>query len=138
MKKYISILKHTKLFAGITDREIEEMLSCLNAQIKDFQKGEYIFHQGEYIHHIAVLVEGGLHIQQDDYWGNRSIINRIIVGEMFGEAYIAPESGALINDMVAIDKSTVVFFDARRILSTCPSACRFHSMVVQNLFFCNF
>lgn len=135
MKKYISILKHTKLFAGITDREIEEMLSCLNAQIKDFQKGEYIFHQGEYIHHIAVLVEGGLHIQQDDYWGNRSIINRIIVGEMFGEAYIAPESGALINDMVAIDKSTVVFFDARRILSTCPSACRFHSMVVQNLFF---
>ena len=32
------------------------------------------------------------------------------VGEMFGEAYAAPESGALLNDVIAEEDSTVIFF----------------------------
>lgn len=135
MKKFIPILKRTKLFAGVANHEMEAMLFCLNAQMKAYKKGEYIFRQGEHLQCIAVLVDGGLHIQQDDYWGNRSIVNRIVVGEMFGEAYIAPDSSASLNDVIAVEDSVVIFFDAGRILTTCSSACRFHALVVQNLFF---
>ena len=135
MKKYIPILKRTKLFAGVTDEEIGVMLSCLDARLHTYKKGEYVLRQGEHLNCITVLVDGELHIQRDDYWGNRAIINRIAVGEMFGEAYIAPESGALLNDVVAVEDSAVIFFDVRRIITVCSSACRFHSMVVQNLFF---
>ena len=135
MKKFIPILKRTQLFAGVSEDEIALMLSCLDAKMHTYKKGEYVFHQGEHLNHITVLAEGELHIQRDDYWGNRTIVNRIAVGEMFGEAYIAPESGALINDVVAIEDSAVIFFDVRRIITVCSSACRFHSIVVQNLFF---
>lgn len=135
MKKYIPILKRTKLFAGVCEDEIETMLSCLDARLHEYKKGNYVLHQGEHLNHITVLVKGELHIQRDDYWGNRAIINRIAVGEMFGEAYIAPESGSLLNDVVAVEDSAVIFFDVRRIITVCSSACRFHSMVVQNLFF---
>lgn len=135
MKKYIPILKRTKLFAGVAEEEIAAMLSCLDARLCDYKKGEYVFRQGEHLHHITVLLSGELHIQHDDYWGNRAIVNRIAVGEMFGEAYLAPESDALLNDVVALEDSTVVFFDVRRIITACSSACRFHTMVIQNLFF---
>ncbi len=139
MKKYMSefipILKRTKLFLGVAEDEIDTMLSCLDARLREYRKGEYVLRGGEHLHHITVLVSGELHIQRDDYWGNRSIVNRIAVGEMFGEAYIAPESGALLNDVVAVEDSSVIFFDIRRIITICSSACRFHSMVVQNLFF---
>ena len=54
---------------------------------------------------------------------------------MFGEAYVAPESGSLLNDVIAEEDSAVIFFDVRRILTVCSTACRFHSMVIQNLFF---
>ena len=111
------------------------MLSCLDARLRTYKKGEYVRRQGEHLNCITVLVDGELHIQRDDYWGNRAIVNRIAVGEMFGEAYIAPESGALLNDVVAVEDSAVIFFDVRRIITVCSSACRFHSMVVQNLFF---
>ena len=111
------------------------MLSCLQAKLCTYKKGEYVLRQGEYIDNIMVLVEGKLHIQRDDYWGNRSIINMVSVGEMFGEAYVAPESGAIMNDVLAVEDSTVIFFDVKRIITVCSSACRFHSMVVQNLFF---
>lgn len=135
MKKYISILKQTQLFAGVGDNEISAMLGCLQAKLGIYKKGEYVFRQGEHLNNITVLVEGNLHIQRDDYWGNRSIINIINVGEMFGEAYVAPDSGAILNDVIAVEDSVVIFFDIRRILTVCSSVCKFHSIVVQNLFF---
>lgn len=135
MKNYIPVLKRTKLFAGVAEEEIGAMLSCLDARLHEYKKGEYVLRQGEHMSFITVLVDGELHIQRDDYWGNRAIIIPIAVGEMFGEAYIAPESGALLNDVVAVEDSAVIFFDVRRIITVCSSACRFHSMVVQNLFF---
>lgn len=134
MKKYIPVIKRTRLFAGVGDNEIESMLSCLGARLKTYKKGEYVFRQGEYISDITVLLDGKLHIQKDDFWGNRSILGEIIVGEMFGEAYATKDSGALLNDVVSIEDSVVVFFDVKRILTTCSSSCRFHAIVVQNLF----
>ena len=135
MKQYIPILRRTQMFAGVGDEEIESMLSCLGARLRTYRKGEHVLRQGTHINDISVLMEGALHIQKDDYWGNRSILGQIAVGEMFGEAYVAPESGALLNDVVAVEDSAVIYFDVKRIITTCPSACRFHSMVVQNLFF---
>ena len=135
MKKFVPVLKKTQMFAGVSEDEIISMLSCLGARVKYYKKGEYVLRQGEALCDITVLAEGSLHIQKDDYWGNRSILGEIAVGEMFGEPYIAPESGVLLNDVVAIEDSTVIFFDVKRIITTCPSACRFHALVVQNMFF---
>ena len=135
MKKYIPILKRTKLFSGVGEEDIASLLSCLGARKKEYKKGEYILREGEHISDIFILVEGKIHIQKDDYWGNRSILSVISVGEMFGEGYAAPESGALLNDVVAVEDSSVLFFDVKRILTTCSSACRFHNMIVQNMFF---
>lgn len=135
MEKYIGILKRTQLFSGVSESEISAMLNCLQAKMLTFRKGEYIFKQGEHLDQIMVLVEGKLLIQRDDFWGNRSIVNVIRIGEMFGEAYLAPESGSLLNDVIAEEDSTIFFFDVQKILTVCPSACRFHSMIIQNLFF---
>ena len=135
MKEFIPVLKRTKLFAGVGEEEIGAMLSCLGAKLLTYRKGDYVLRQGEHLNDILVLAEGGLHIQRDDYWGNRSILGHIGAGEIFGEAYVAPESGALLNDVIAVENSAVFFFDVKRVISTCSSACRFHTMVVQNLFF---
>ena len=135
MKKHIGVLKRTQLFLGVNENEIESMLSCLDAKIKYYKKGEYVLREGERVNALAVLVEGKLHIQNDDYWGNRSIIGDIAVGEMFGEAYIAPQSDTLINDVVAVEDSAVIFFDVMCVITTCSNACRFHSAVAKNLLF---
>ena len=135
MEKYIPILKRTQIFAGVGEDEIMSMLHCLGARLGHYKKGEYVYRQGEHLSDISVLLEGDLHILNDDYWGNRSILGQIEAGDMFGEAYVAPESGAMLNDVVAAKDSTVIFFNVRRIITTCSSACRFHEMVVQNMFF---
>ncbi|MBQ7568307.1 Crp/Fnr family transcriptional regulator [bacterium] len=135
MKKFVPVLKKTKLFAGVGEDEIAAMLSCLGARLRKYKKGEYVLQQGGYLADMLVLAEGSLHIQRDDYWGNRSILGHIGIGEIFGEAYVAPGSGVLLNDVVALEDSSVFFFDVKRVITTCSSACRFHTAVVQNLFF---
>ena len=134
MQKYLNILKRTQIFAGVEEAEITSMLSCLGARLKTFKKGEYVLCQGEHITDITVLAQGKLHIQKDDYWGNRSILSEISVGEMFGEAYVC-DGGAMLNDVVALEDSAVILFDVNRILTPCGKACPFHTKVVRNLFF---
>ncbi|MBQ6635196.1 MAG: Crp/Fnr family transcriptional regulator [Lachnospiraceae bacterium] len=135
MKEFVPVLKQTKLFAGVEEEDVFSMLSCLGARLRTYKKGEYVLRQGQRLSDILVLAEGSLYIQKDDYWGNRSILGHIGVGEIFGEAYASPESGALLNDVVAVENSSVFFFDVKRVITTCSSACRFHTLVVQNLFF---
>ncbi len=135
MKQYIPILRNTSLFAGIVDEEIEAMLSCLQAKIRTYKKGEYIYRQGEQIENISILLEGKLCIQSDDYWGNCSIINVLNVGDMFGEAYAVKDSDAIANDVVATTDVTVIFLNVNKILTVCSSACRFHTMLIKNLFY---
>lgn len=132
MNKYLSMLKGTKLFAGVDETEIETMLGCLNASLKKYDEGEFVYRQGDHVDRISVLAEGRLHVQSDDYWGNRSIITAVSPGEMFGQAYLAGK--AIMNDVIAVEPSTVITFDANRVLTTCSSACRFHTLVVRNLF----
>lgn len=135
MKRYIPILKNTQLFSGASNEDIEAMLGCLQARLCTYKKGEYVLREGERIERLMMLVKGELHIQRDDYWGNRSIISMVGVGEMFGEAYAAPESGPLMNDVLAVEDSAVIFLDIGKLLTVCPNGCKFHAMAVKNLFF---
>lgn len=134
MENYLPVLKKSVLFSGVKEEDIRALLSCVEAKVRKYGKGEYVLQQGEYLDDIAVLTEGSLHIQNDDYWGNRSILGRISIGEIFGEAYAFSREEPLMNDVVAIEDSTVMFINAKKVISTCSSACRFHTLVVQNLF----
>ncbi|MBQ7817056.1 MAG: Crp/Fnr family transcriptional regulator [Oscillospiraceae bacterium] len=134
MQKYIPMIKKSDIFAGVQEHEIEAMLGCLQTTVRHFKKGEYVFQQGDSLDCLTLLLEGKMLIQQDDYWGNRSIINIIHPGEMFGEAYAMQDSESLLNDAVAVENSTVAFFKLKNMLTTCSSSCRFHAMVIQNLF----
>ena len=135
MKKYVPLLEKTKLFSGVGDDDILSMLSCLNASVREYGKGQVAFRQGETLRELMILAEGRLHIQREDYWGNLNLLNEICPGEMFGEAYIVPNSGPLLNDVVAAEDSAALFFDMDRILTVCPSACPFHTRIVKNVFY---
>ena len=135
MKEYIPVLRKTKLFAGLSDEDISAILDCLGAGIRNYGKGEFVLRQGEVISDLLVVVKGRLHIRNDDHWGNRSILAQIGDGEILGAAFAALESAPLLNDVVAVEDSTVLFIDIRRVITTCTNACRFHTQVVQNLFY---
>lgn len=133
MKKYLSILINSKLFYGIREEEIESMLECLTSEVKFFDKGEYVFRRGERIDSVALLLEGGVLIQKEDYWGNLSILGEITEGEIFGEVYACLGSDEMMHNAVAVKRCSVLLINVKKILTMCPSACPFHSRLIRNL-----
>ena len=134
MNKYISVLKKSSVFFNISDKEIEVLIGCMQPAVRRYKKGEYIFRHGDSTKNITILLEGSIHIQKDDYWGNRSIINIIEAGDMFAESYALSENSIMLNDAVAVENCTVAFFDTKHMLTSCASSCSFHNKIIQNLF----
>lgn len=133
MEYNTSVLKRSALFAGVEESKIPVMLNCLGAKKSSYKKGEYVLRQGEYIDSVCVLLSGRLHIRNEDYWGNGSILGRIEPGDMFAEAYSVPGSGALLNDVTAVEDSEVLFLDVKKIFSPGKCACGFHEIIIKNL-----
>lgn len=130
----MNALKKSALFAEIEQNEILSLLHCVDAKVLNYKKGEFVLRQGDEMVDIALLLDGSLHIQSDDYWGNRSILGHVSVGEIFGEAYVLSHDSRILNDVVAVENSVVMFINAKRIISVCSSTCVFHTKVVQNMF----
>lgn len=134
MEKYLPLLERTELFSKVKKDQIQSILKCLSAKTGRFPKNTYIFRAGQQISSLALLLEGRVHIQREDYWGNLSLLSVISPGEIFGEAYATLEGKTIASDALAAADCTVLFLDIHRVLTVCTSACRFHTLLIQNLF----
>mgnify|MGYP000161087687 CR=1 FL=1 len=70
-------LSQTMLFSGESPEEIKEMLSCLGAVTRSYGKGEIIYHAGECVHSMGLVLSGNVQIESDDVWGNHSVLDDI-------------------------------------------------------------
>ena len=83
----LKALTKTEIFAGATEEEVSSMLNCLSAKKKKYQKDEIIFHAGDIVSSIGVMLKGNALIENDDIWGNRSVLDYVKEGQIFAETY---------------------------------------------------
>lgn len=67
-------LSKTKLFQGVSQKEAESMLDCLQGEKKFYQKGEMILRMGDTVSSLGMVLSGSVMIESDDIWGNRKIL----------------------------------------------------------------
>jgi CRP-like cAMP-binding protein len=133
LEKYVPVLSHCPLFQTIEEQDILSLLNCLTAKKKDYEKGSLIFRYGDTISTVGIVLTGAIHIEQDDYWGNRTIINRVGPGEMFGESFSFAEDRVLPVNISTPEPTTILLIDYRKIIKTCSAACTFHTRLIQNI-----
>ena len=117
IEKYFP-MKKCPLFAGINSDEIEDKLTCLSASEKAYDKNEYIFIEGDPISSIGIVLSGSVNIFKEDYWGNRSIISHVGVGDLFGESFSFSLTKKIPVNAMATEKSRVLFIDYTNIITT--------------------
>ncbi len=103
-------LNSTLLFQNISEDEINEMKKQGCIHTKTFQKGESIFHTGDFTHEIALVLEGCIRIESFDLWENRSVLASIEVGHVFAETYALCHIPLRV-DAIAHSDSRVLFLD---------------------------
>ena len=80
-------LSRTFLFQGTSPEETKHMLSCLKATPQSYAKGSTIWQVGDQVKTMGLVLNGSVHIENIDMMGNKSILNRIAPGQVFGETY---------------------------------------------------
>ncbi len=133
MDLYDSVIAESALFKDIDSCDIPGMLQCLSAIRKSYRKGDYVNRIGDVAVPLAMLLEGSIHINTEDYWGNQTILVEIRPGQIFAETYALTASVPLAVNAVALSDCTVLLMNASHILRTCSHSCAFHQTLIRNL-----
>lgn len=126
-------LSDAPLFRGIPAEEVDAMLPCLGASRRAYRRGERVMRAGQVATRVGVLLEGRLHVEMPDAWGNVSVLESVGPGELFAVAYACGKEGVLDVDVVADADSTVATLEAARVLHPCERQCACHGALVRNL-----
>lgn len=132
-KDFLDVLSASALFHGIETKELEAMLVCLGGQIKNYKKGTSIFRWGDKISKIGFVLDGTVHVLRETYWGKESLLGRIGAGDLFGEIYACLPDLEFDGTVLAQSDCMILFLDLNRTLTTCSSACHFHTQMISNL-----
>ena len=116
-------LQKTPLFSDSSIDEIKSMLNCLEAEKKKFAKGDVIYRAGDTVQSMGLVLSGRVQIENDDLWGNKSVLDSIAPGMVFAETYAFLPGEPLMVSAVASEPSEILFLNGARILQSCPNAC---------------
>ena len=126
-------LTNTMLFRGISAEDAEAMLGCLGSHEKTYEKGNIIYHAGECVDSMGMVLSGSVNIEIDDLWGNKTILGHVEAGGLFAETYACVPGEPLMVNVVACEKSAILFLGISRLLTTCSNSCTHHNKLIQNL-----
>ena len=132
MKNFLSVIRLSGLFSGISEDELPAVLSCLGARKEEFPKDTFLMHIGDTADAIGLVLSGSVLVIQEDIWGNRNILSKVGQGQTFLAAYACSRS--VLNVSVVVETPvTAMFLNVKRVLNVCPSACAHHNRIIQNL-----
>ena len=126
-------LQQSPLFLGIEEPQLALLLECLKAVTRKYRKDEFIFTAGDKPASVGIVLSGGVRILQEDFWGNRAILAHIDPGELFGEAFSCASVNSLPVSVAASEASEIMTLDYQKIVTTCSSACGFHTRLIMNM-----
>lgn len=133
MKEFLSIIRSSQLFSGISENELTVMLSCLDTRKESFPRGTFLLRAGDTTESIGLVLSGSVLIIQEDIWGNRNILSKTGPGQTFAAAYACAPGSVLKVSVSAETPVTVMFLNVKRVLNMCSSTCVHHSRIIRNL-----
>ena len=107
-------LSKIKFFSFLTENEQKELEQSGVVRQKTFEKNSIVFLAGDTTDEIGVLSSGKVLIENNDPWGNRSLISVILEGNVFAESY-ALSGEKLMVDAIAAQKSNIIFLSVKKL-----------------------
>ena len=133
MEAYLGALRRVALFHGMGDRELLSMLDCLGARLRQYSKGDVIFHAGDPATHLGAVLTGQVQVSRTKADGQRVVMGEIRPGGLFAESFACARAESLPVTVTAEAEAAVLLLDCRRISSPCSAACGCHARLIANL-----
>jgi len=127
------VLEKSPLFAGFDPEDIEKLCTCLCAYQKEIKKNSFVFRAGDSVRNVYLILSGSMHIIDEDFWGNRSIIETMKEYTFFDEAYVFAHNEHQLVSVIAAEDSVILEMDPTCLFDPCPNDCDCHVQLVRNI-----
>ena len=125
-------LSRTQLFMGCSQKEIEHMMVCLKHDLKKYKKGQCIYHSGQVVNDVCVVLAGSVQIENIDVLGNKSILGIVEAGDIFAESYACIPNQPMLVDVITREDTEILFVNVPTLFSE-SNSCVHGAKLVWNL-----
>ena len=122
------------VFFGRSDEDLKGLLECFDARVRKYEKEEMIIRQGDIISNIYLILDGGVNIEKDSYWGRRIIISRIGKNQNMALSFVGSKNVESSVDAITVEDTLVLILSYEKCTSMCQNACTRHKVLINNLF----
>ena len=129
----LNFLSKTVLFREMSEEDIENMLDSLDVKQRHFSKGDVIFQAGDVTQSLGLVLSGNVNIENDDVWGNKSILDNIGPGQVFAETYACISGEPMMVSVVASEAVDILFLNVGQGIQSSSGANPGWGRLIQNL-----
>ena len=129
----LNFLSKTVLFREMSEEDIENMLDSLDVKQRHFSKGDVIFQAGDVTQSLGLVLSGHVNIENDDVWGNKSILDNIGPGQVFAETYACISGEPMMVSVVASEAVDILFLNVGQGIQSSSGANPGWGRLIQNL-----
>lgn len=133
MEKYLELISKASLFSNIKSDDIPKVLELMGAKATEFKKDEPIFREGEPVEVAGIILMGSAELRKEDYHGNRSLLQTLNTGQMFGEALCCTEAEIYPVGIYAAENTIILFFDCKGIMGQRLIKSPYYCTILKNL-----
>ena len=129
--KYENIEK-SRLFQGMTAKELSSCLDSLDAREKKYRKDDVILHAGDKTNNIGMVLSGSVTIESNDVWGNCTVLSHVGQNQYFAETY-ALLGEVLLVDVRANEECRILFCNIKNLLEDSKKSSPWKEKLLKNI-----
>ncbi|MBD7911558.1 MULTISPECIES: Crp/Fnr family transcriptional regulator [Clostridium] len=117
--KIVKALKGNELFKNMKEEKIEEIISKITYHEREYHRGEVIAHEDEKCNSLGLIISGCIEIIRLYSSGKSITIQKLGVGDVFGEALVFSSHGNYPATIEAVEKTNIIFINKEEVLKLC-------------------
>jgi len=111
---------------------VNTLTSCVNTNVKEFKKEEFVINYGLKKQTIGLILEGVANLIKIDIDGNITILEQLSEGYIFSEIFMCYMKDSI--SVVCATDTKILFIDYNLILKDCKMKCENHNNAVKEIF----
>ena len=127
-------IPQTPVFEGITAEECRRIYECFGVRERRFKPEEQIYDFGSGGHSVGILVSGSAIVERVDRRGDRTILEHLLPGGVFGEMLMFQNVLGDSIDVSCEKSCSVWFFPQEKLKNRCEKNCGHHNRMIENMF----
>lgn len=121
------------LFRGNTDADALRMIECFHAPVRSFQAGEIAYTYGSSGKTVGILQSGAAALIKIDAAGNRTVLEHLTEGGVFGELIAFSSLPCDSVSVVCEAPCSILFLPQSKLTGTCEKVCDCHRLLMENM-----